>query len=457
MSTLRRYAKGTATGRGEVDMRKHTSWIRSRVGLAAKVGDERGKANRIIQGDRVEATVFGITPHDEGGRRMTRNWWMISLLAVLVLLATIGKAQCQSFTQWAISVTASSEYGSGDWSAQQMLGEPDVYPNYGDYGRAWAPSSRNNGLQWAELGFAEAVYVESVDIYETFNAGATVKVELLDTTGRWHLLWDSTGGSAGGSARVFSVKNGIVTVPCQRVRITLDTDSVSGWNEIDAVSITGSRNSPWPQTLGQSDIVVQWASAAKASSQYRVDRWTPEHMTGVPDVYPKYGDYDRAWTAAYSDGGEEWVELFYDEAVHVQRIDVYETYNPGAIVKAEIIDETGRAHVIWEGTAQTAPQESRILYIENTKVNVPARQVRLVLRTDQVPGFNEIDAVCLIGTHTFAQESRLRSPVEQLASIILRLGRAVKRGRDERLADSAFLQELEDILRELSNISSSTV
>jgi hypothetical protein len=69
MSTLRRYAKGTATGRGEVDMRKHTSWIRSRVGLAAEVGDERGKANRIIQGDRVEATVFGITPHDEGGKK----------------------------------------------------------------------------------------------------------------------------------------------------------------------------------------------------------------------------------------------------------------------------------------------------------------------------------------------------------------------------------------------------
>jgi hypothetical protein len=39
-----------------------------------------------------------------------------------------------------------------------------------------------------------------------------------------------------------------------------------------------------------------------------------------------------------------------------------------------------------------------------------------------------------------------------LASIILRLGRAVERGREERLADAAFLQELEEILRELSNI-----
>ena len=27
-------------------------------------------------------------------------------------------------------------------------------------------------------------------------------------------------------------------------------------------------------------MVIQWASGAKASSQYRVDRWTPECMTG---------------------------------------------------------------------------------------------------------------------------------------------------------------------------------
>lgn len=377
---------------------------------------------------------------------------MISLLVVLVLLGTVSEAQGQSSTQWAITATASSEFGDGDWSAKQMLGQPDFYPNYGDDGSAWAPIGRNAGLQWVELGFEEAVYVERVDIYETFNPGAAIKVELEDTTGRWYLIWEGKGGSAGTSSRVFSVKNGIVTVPCQRVRITLDTDSVAGWNEIDAVSITGSRISPWPQGPGPSNMVEQWASRAKASSQYREDRWTPEHMTGLPDVYPKYGDYDKAWTAAYANSGEEWVELFYDQAVYVQRIDVYETYNPGAIVKVELVDETGRAHVVWEGRAQAAPQESHIFSIDNIKVDVPARRVRLVLRTDQVVGFNEIDAVCLIGSPTMVQESRARGPLELLASIILRLGRIVERGKAECLADSAFLQELEEILRELANI-----
>jgi hypothetical protein len=175
-------------------------------------------------------------------------------------------------------------------------------------------------------------------------------------------------------------------------------------------------------------------------------------MTGRPDVYPRYGDYDTAWVASASDGGQEWVELFYDEAVYVRRVDVYETHNPGAIVKAELIDETGRNHVIWEGRAAAAPEESRVFMIENTSTNVPARRVRLVLQTDQVPGWNEIDAVCLIGTRTMDQGQVPTDPLAQLASIVLRLERAVERGKENRLADSAFLQELDQILQQLSSI-----
>ncbi len=103
---------------------------------------------------------------------MRRNWFAILLFAVLILFGTVYEVQGgRSFTQWAMTASASSEYGSGDWSAKQMLGRPDFYPNYGDSGYAWAPAYRDDGLQWVELGFAEAVYVERVEIYETFNPG----------------------------------------------------------------------------------------------------------------------------------------------------------------------------------------------------------------------------------------------------------------------------------------------
>ncbi len=383
---------------------------------------------------------------------MQRNWFIISGFILLLLFGTVSEVRGQSFTQWAITASASSEYGSTDWSAQQALGKPDVYPNYVDSAYAWAPAYKNNGLQWIELGFLEAVYVECVEIYETYGPGAVVKVELIDETGGSHLVWEGIEEQAATTARVASIKNSLVTAPCNKVRITLDTEVTGGWNEIDAVSITGSYESPWPLAQGSDDAILQWASSAKASSQFREDRWTPGHMTGRPDVYPRYGDYDTAWVASASDGGQEWVELFYDEAVYVNRIDVYETHNPGAIVKAELIDETGRNHVIWEGRAGAAPEESRVFMIENTSTNVPARRVRLVLQTDQVPGWNEIDAVCLIGTRTMDQGQVPTDPLAQLASIVLRLERAVERGKENRLADSAFLQELDQILQQLSSI-----
>ena len=375
---------------------------------------------------------------------MRRNWLIVVVLGVLLLFGTVSDVYAHSFKQWAITASASSEYGRSDWSAQQLLGEPDVYPAYGDSGFAWAPATMNGGLQWVEVGFLEAVYVEHVEIYETFTPGTIVKVELIDEMGGMHLIWEGIGGSAATTARIFSLKNTLVTVPCNGVRVTLDTDSAQGWNEIDAVGIIGSYDSPWPQSQGENNRAIQWASRAQASSQYRQDRWTPEQMTGRPDVYPRYGDYGTAWVASTMNGGEE--------SVYVKRIDVYETCSPGAIVQAELVDETGRAHVIWQGKATVAPEESRIFMIENTRADFPSRHIRLVLQTDQVPGWNEIDAVCLIGTHSRAQSPVLTDPLAQLASLILQLEKAVEQGRAERLADLDFLRELEEILEELSAI-----
>ena len=127
-------------------------------------------------------------------------------------------------------------------------------------------------------------------------------MELLDTTGRWHLLWDSTGGSAGGSARVFSVKNGIVTYRAN--------ECGSRWIRTPLVVGTDRRSEHHRQpqfALASNSRAVRHSSPvgkrSQTSSQYRSGRWTPEHMTGVPDVYPKYGDYDDL-DRRYSDGGE---------------------------------------------------------------------------------------------------------------------------------------------------------
>lgn len=205
---------------------------------------------------------------------MRKKWLMISILAIVLLFGGVSDAYAQSFKQWPIRASASSSYGTQYWSAQQLIGEPNVYPNYGDVEKAWAPAARNDGLQWIELGFAEAVYVEYVEIYETFNPGAVVKVELIDETGASHLIWQGTAQAAPQVSRILTIENQRVDVPARQVRIELQTDKVLGWNEIDTVGLIGTRTAT--QASVATDPLAQLASVTRrleeAISQAKADR-----------------------------------------------------------------------------------------------------------------------------------------------------------------------------------------
>src|SRR5688572_22295194 len=98
----------------------------------------------------------------------------------------------------------------------------------------------------------------------------------------------------------------------------------------------------------------QWAEAAVASSEYESDRWSAGQATGRPNT-PEGGDRPTAWASMDADKGEEWIELRYALEVRPARIRVHETYNPGAVVKAEARAADGTWKLLWRGTA--APRE----------------------------------------------------------------------------------------------------
>lgn len=58
------------------------------------------------------------------------------------------------------------------WAASQILGPPDVFPDYARSELAWTPSLENKGDEFIELEFPFEMYIEAVEIYETFNPGA---------------------------------------------------------------------------------------------------------------------------------------------------------------------------------------------------------------------------------------------------------------------------------------------
>jgi hypothetical protein len=143
-----------------------------------------------------------------------------------------------SLTQWAVSATASSEYGAEGWSAAQATGEPDT-PDYGDYATAWAPATSDGGPAWLELAYAQAVIPTEVVIWESSGNGFVTSVEAWDSdSGAWVMLWEGQDGSPQFVVG-FSPELTPVDFATDRLRISIDTD-VPDWNEVDAVALTGT-------------------------------------------------------------------------------------------------------------------------------------------------------------------------------------------------------------------------
>ena len=143
----------------------------------------------------------------------------------------------------------------------------------------------------------------------------------------------------------------------------------------------------------------QWAVQASASSTYNDAQgtagWSANQMTGQPNV-EKYGDDDRAWAPKTQDGGIEWVDLKFPRPVHATEVRIRESCGSGAIIKAEIFDEQGNAHTVWAGNDPTT--ELNYLITKFPKTSFKTDRVKLTLATNVVPGWNEIDAVQLVGT-----------------------------------------------------------
>ena len=124
----------------------------------------------------------------------------------------------------------------------------------------------------------------------------------------------------------------------------------------------------------------------------------PFRATGAPDT-EAYGDADTSWATKESDTGLEWIELEYAKPVNASQVKIRQNFNPGAIISIDLYDETGSVHNVWKGpdSAQYKPSTISWLNIPFEKTAFKTQRVKITLATNAVSGWNEIDAVQLIG------------------------------------------------------------
>ena len=145
----------------------------------------------------------------------------------------------ESIRQWAISAVASSEYGDSDWNAMQATGEPNTV-ECGDHVTAWA-SSDSATVEWIELIYAEAVFPTEINIHQSYNPNQVSKVELLDTAGNYHVVYEAAPAWQDLCPFVLKITVDDADYQVLSIRITIDQTVVQSWNEIDAVELVGKK------------------------------------------------------------------------------------------------------------------------------------------------------------------------------------------------------------------------
>jgi hypothetical protein len=154
-------------------------------------------------------------------------------------------------------------------------------------------------------------------------------------------------------------------------------------------------NCPAVANPGQADgdLGGQFAATATASSEWAPGGdWSAVQATGAPDV-PVCTDDTHAWAPATDSADPEWLEVHFGTPDHARGIAIYETYAFPFVYQVDLIDSGGLYHTVWTGTDVAACGVPFSASWASTAYLVAGAKIYT-----QVDGYEEIDAVELLGT-----------------------------------------------------------
>lgn len=114
------------------------------------------------------------------------------ILYIAFALTIIQSSGFSSDVVWADKLIGfSSQVSSKEYGAIQVLGKPNVLPNFGETPCAWSPVIPTNRIEWIKVGFDNPIYAEAIVINENLNPGAVVKIVGYDSLSRGYSIYRS--------------------------------------------------------------------------------------------------------------------------------------------------------------------------------------------------------------------------------------------------------------------------
>lgn len=176
------------------------------------------------------------------------------------------------------------------------------------------------------------------------------------------------------------------------------------------------------------ELLRKFSDMEAARQKAIAPAWSVLQVIGPPDTMSD-GDHSTAWAPAQQDGGAEWLVTEFAQPVEVVQVVVRETCGPGCITKITTVTDAGTEVTLWQGTPPKNASPS------NTVFNIPpgttTGRIKVYLDTSLVAGWNEIDAVQLVGrdgSRQWAKNASASSSYGGAGTIDLNLGLERERG-----------------------------
>lgn len=188
---------------------------------------------------------------------------ILAVAAVAVLLHRLDRLEDRvQRTETALAtldplrrVLASAQPRADAYQPMQATGSPNVPPTSSDSGSSWCPGVEDGGNEWLLLEYPRAIAAGAVEVHANFNPGAVVRVAAVSDEGAETEVWSGPAQAEGAQKITRLPFSRPVSV--RRLKLTIATGAVPGWNEIDAVALV--------TVTGE----LHWATQATASSSWQ--------------------------------------------------------------------------------------------------------------------------------------------------------------------------------------------
>jgi len=160
-----------------------------------------------------------------------------------------------------------------------------------------------------------------------------------------------------------------------------------------------------PNSISKAHHMGQWVSEVLAvASEYStgVGSWGADNLIGPPRTFPRYGDISTAWAPLSSSGSDEFLHLKFAQPVYICGVDIFETWNPGSVVRISAFDGQNW-QTLWSGSLsqQKLPDLPRVFSPSFPCTTFKSDQILIDLDCTNSISWTEIDAIRLRGREIY--------------------------------------------------------